>query len=616
MCIRDSYTNAAGLGGGLDSDKIYTLSWDWKLDSTSTSQQLGFLGSGFAPNQSRDIVWIASDDSSQVTLRVEHGGVQEFFDFAMPFPFDDPARFEIVVDGVDNVVYGSVDGQQSIRFFLTEQEIADIQLLQMRTDNGPGRRFPQTDNILLTTAIAPVSWGVYGNGDWDVGSNWNIGNDPDGTDARAIFAAAITAPATVTVAASRTVGALELDNANSYTISHATNTRTLQTSAGSASVEVLQGNHNLNIDVQAASDTNVNVAATAALTWGGPVTIAAGKTLTVTGGGKNHMTGSLSFGAGAGVQVGAGELNLNLSQAGSGTSNINVSAAGALTGGGDVPASVNVDGILAPGTSGTATTGIFFEDFEVTTDSGYTSGALLDTQNGWSVMTASPILPIGDGDSDFTGQFLDGWAAASGPDTTIHDNLAGLTGPLDPNELHRLSWDWKLDSQSHNQTIGLTGTSASLTGDALWLALAGGGGVEFRFRPDGGSIQEFLVPMTTPFTDPKKFEIVIDGVTNEIYGVIDDVEVTPRWAITDSEISALDGLRLFTDNGPSRRFPQTDNIFFDATLAGADGPPLGDVATMNISGSAVFGSTASLAIDLAGNLAGEFDVLNLSLIHI
>ena len=194
----------------------------------------------------------------------------------MPFPFDDPARFEIVVDGVDNVVYGSVDGQQSIRFFLTEQEIADIQLLQMRTDNGPGRRFPQTDNILLTTAIAPVSWGVDGNGDWDVGSNWNIGNDPDGTDARAIFAAAITAPATVNVAASRTVGSIELDNANSYTISHATNTLTLQTSAGSASVEVLQGNHNLNIDVQAASDTNVNVAATAALTWGGPVTIAAG----------------------------------------------------------------------------------------------------------------------------------------------------------------------------------------------------------------------------------------------------------------------------------------------------------------------------------------------------
>ena len=604
------YTNPAGLGGGLDSDKIYTLSWDWKLDSNSNNQQLGFLGSGLAANLSRDIVWSPSADLNNVTLRVEHGGVQTFSELAIP-SFDDPVRFEIVVDGVDNVVYGSVDGVQSLRFFLSEAEIADIRLIQMRTDNSNShRRFPQTDNILLTTSIAPVSWGLDGAGDWNVGGNWNTGNDPDGVDASAIFAVAISAPTTVNVNASRTVGALELDNVNPYTLSHATNTLTLQTSAGSASVKVLQGSHELNVGVQVASDTSVNVAAGTALKWSGPVTVAAGKTATFAGTGRSEMTGPLSFGAGSTVQVSSGELNLLLSQAGTGTGDINVGVAGALTGSGNVPAHVTIDGLLAPGIDGVAPPALFFENFEAGTDTGYTPGALLDTQNGWSV-DPTAILPIGSSDPDFTGQFLDGPSAANGPDQTVYDNGAGIISPLDVDAVHRLSWDWKLDSNTNNQSVGMLGTSTSLTGDMVWIASATTASVRFRYRPDGGATLETIVPMSNIFADPKNFEIVIDGVVNEVYGVIDGVEMTPRYAISDTQIAALDGLRLFTDNGSNRHFPQTDNILLDATLATGGALPA-DVAVMNIAGDIVFGSTGLLEIQLNGVLTGEYDALNIT----
>ena len=155
-----TYLNPAGMADGLDPDRIHMLSWDWKLSNNSHNQAIGFLGSAtsfpFGPDQVRNLYWVALDDVDIARLLFEHGSLQESIDFPLTFPFADPFKFEIVVDGVDNVLYGVIDGVETGRLDITDAEIADLQWLQIFTDNGPGRRFPQTDNLLLVEAAPPI----------------------------------------------------------------------------------------------------------------------------------------------------------------------------------------------------------------------------------------------------------------------------------------------------------------------------------------------------------------------------------------------------------------------------------------------------------------------------
>jgi hypothetical protein len=226
-----------------------------------------------------------------------------------------------------------------------------------------------------------------------------------------------------------------------------------------------------------------------------------------------------------------------------------------------------------------AIAGTFFEeDFENARDPGYTPGALLDSQNGWTT-SPSPVLPIGDTDADFDGQYLDGWASGSGTDTT-HTNPAGMGGSLDPNRIAILSWDWKLDSQSHNQAIGFQGSGggAGQVSELAWNALDDLGVARFRFIA-GGVEKFFDMAITVPSTNPVRFEIVIDGLANFIHGVMDGVD-TIRFEITDQEISDLQGIRLFADPGPNRRFPRADDILLIDAVAGESvvpGPQLNSI---------------------------------------
>lgn len=248
---------------------------------------------------------------------------------------------------------------------------------------------------------------------------------------------------------------------------------------------------------------------------------------------------------------------------------------------------------------------VFMDDFEDSTDAGYSPGALLQNQNGWNV-TPGPIVPLGAANPDFSGQFLDGPAAANGPSATFYTNSAGMTEGLDPNGVYSLSWDWKLDSTSHNQTFGFVGDgfAPGEVRNVAWYALDDAGKVQLLFEPDGTQ-QVIDVPMTFPFADPKEFTIVVDGVANELYGTIDGVE-TARWTITDAQIADLQMLQLFTDNGPSRRFPQTDNVRLEATLPG----PPSAVDVMTIAGSLDLQNSAVLEIQFAGTQPGEFDALD------
>ncbi len=135
-----------------------------------------------------------------------------------------------------------------------------------------------------TGAWAPVpnpGWAINGSGDWNVSGNW-VGGVPNGIGSVAILGGVITSPQTVFSNTGITVGTLKFDNANSYMVS-GQGSLTLQVASGTATVQVVQGSHAINLPSFFASDANITVANGATLTIGNPATIKANKTVTKTG---------------------------------------------------------------------------------------------------------------------------------------------------------------------------------------------------------------------------------------------------------------------------------------------------------------------------------------------
>jgi hypothetical protein len=113
----------------------------------------------------------------------------------------------------------------------------------------------------ITYSFAPAvaissNWNVDSDGNWSVPGNWSAGV-PNEAGATAVFGSIITAARTVTLDAPHTVGAVNFDNANSYTIS-GSSTLTLD---GNSSLKVLAGSHTIAAPIVLADDTTVDVAA-------------------------------------------------------------------------------------------------------------------------------------------------------------------------------------------------------------------------------------------------------------------------------------------------------------------------------------------------------------------
>jgi hypothetical protein len=152
-----------------------------------------------------------------------------------------------------------------------------------------------------------VSWNVDSNGDWSLGTNWSPTTPPNAAGAIASFGSIITVPRTVTLDAPQTVGAVNFDSANSYTIS-GTSTLTLDASSGNASLTVVSGSHSIAAPIALADDTTVNVAAGQTLSVqhlrGAGVNVASGTLRVLAGGTPNSTAGttkvtSLTIAAGA-----------------------------------------------------------------------------------------------------------------------------------------------------------------------------------------------------------------------------------------------------------------------------------------------------------------------------
>jgi hypothetical protein len=118
---------------------------------------------------------------------------------------------------------------------------------------------------VTVTLLAGAAWGVDAPGNWGVPGNW-IGAVPNGPGTVANFGPVITAPRTVTVDAPKTVGTINFNSADSYTIA-GPGTLTLQSNGTATSaISVTAGTHTISAPLASASSTRMTVTTGARLT--------------------------------------------------------------------------------------------------------------------------------------------------------------------------------------------------------------------------------------------------------------------------------------------------------------------------------------------------------------
>ncbi len=140
----------------------------------------------------------------------------------------------------------------------------------------------------VASAVSTSTWTSDSDGNWSDTSKWSAGV-PNGIDFGVSLQSAATAPRTITLDSPHTVGTISFDNANRYSIVSASNALTLDVSAGSAAINVVNGSHTIGAPVILADDTSFNVSGAAnTLSLTGPLT-ATGRTLTKTGAGKLQL---------------------------------------------------------------------------------------------------------------------------------------------------------------------------------------------------------------------------------------------------------------------------------------------------------------------------------------
>jgi len=105
-------------------------------------------------------------------------------------------------------------------------------------------------------SVVPNVWNVDADGNWTNDGNWSP-NAPNAVGRTALFGPKITAPHIVTVDGAKTIGQINFDNANKYTVAGAS-TITLD-STSPVGITVSTGSHDINAPLALAKDANIIV---------------------------------------------------------------------------------------------------------------------------------------------------------------------------------------------------------------------------------------------------------------------------------------------------------------------------------------------------------------------
>jgi hypothetical protein len=157
------------------------------------------------------------------------------------------------------------------------------------------------DNVTVAAVDGP-KWEKDASGTWEERGNW-LGAVPDAVGAAANFVTPLSSATVVTLGSGKTVGSINFDSINSYTIDGAE--LTLNNGDAAAVINLVSGSHSINAAVTMVAGVNVTLGAGRQLSLGGGLTGTGG--LDVAGGGL-VLVSLLNVGA---VTVSGGELRFS-----------------------------------------------------------------------------------------------------------------------------------------------------------------------------------------------------------------------------------------------------------------------------------------------------------------
>ena len=161
-----------------------------------------------------------------------------------------------------------------------------------------------------------IEWADNVSGNWLANGNWDLNAAPTVNSQTALFGGNITSPQTVFFNGSVTVKGVQFDTGSTVALA-GTGTLNLEANSGSASVEALQGSHQVQVAVNLITSTTFNAAAGAVVDFNNAIDTG-GNALTISGAGQvnlnNLVTGSGSVSSsailgGAGPNAIAGDLS-------------------------------------------------------------------------------------------------------------------------------------------------------------------------------------------------------------------------------------------------------------------------------------------------------------------
>jgi arabinogalactan endo-1,4-beta-galactosidase len=150
-------------------------------------------------------------------------------------------------------------------------------------------------------SITQHQWNIATSGSWNTSGNWT-NSTPNAAGVEADFLASASSTQTILTTSAVTLGTMRFDSSSSYAIG-GTGSITLQESIGSAYVVVQQGTQQINVPLNTANNAVLSVSSGAALQISGPVTIAAGQSLTQVGTGSVTYSSSMSLATGASASI-------------------------------------------------------------------------------------------------------------------------------------------------------------------------------------------------------------------------------------------------------------------------------------------------------------------------
>jgi PEP-CTERM motif len=151
-------------------------------------------------------------------------------------------------------------------------------------------------NIDNVQAVSDSVWGLSSSdGDWNTANNW-FGAIPNAVDSAAdFFNSTLALTRTITTAVPQTLGTMRFNSQGTFLLSGA-GSITLQTSTGSALLEVDGGTANINVPLNIASNTTITtLLGGASLVVSAPLTINSGNGLTPSGPGNINYISSITL---------------------------------------------------------------------------------------------------------------------------------------------------------------------------------------------------------------------------------------------------------------------------------------------------------------------------------